>query len=160
MNAHDVLMYGHRWVHRHLDGLTGEQYLAGGVCGLWSVKDIVAHLASYEWVLVDVLKGFIEPGPAPLLDKFTSQRGDEFNAGQVSLRKDWPPARVLADYDAGYECAQSLLPRITLELQRQPGTLPWYGSEYSLDDLLVYQYYGHKREHMAQVSLYRDTLKK
>jgi uncharacterized damage-inducible protein DinB len=159
MNAHDVLMYGHRWVHRHLNDLTDEQWLAGGVCGFWSVKDIVSHLASYEWVLVDVLAGFVEPGPTLILDQFIRQRGDDFNAAQINQRKEWSPAQVLADYDAGYERVMDLLTRIAEQRQRQPGTLPWYGNEYSLEDLLVYQYYGHKREHMAQVSVYRDTLK-
>ena len=28
----------------------------------------------------------------------------------------------------------------------------WYGPEYSLDDLVVYQMYGHKREHDPQLS--------
>ena len=32
------------------------------------------------------------------------------------------------------------------------GTIPWYGPDYSLDDLLVYQMYGHKREHDPQLS--------
>ena len=30
----------------------------GGVCGFWSVKQIMAHLASHEQVLVDVLNRF------------------------------------------------------------------------------------------------------
>ena len=29
---------------------------------------------------------------------------------------------------------------------------PWYGPEYSLDDLVVYTMYGHKREHDPQLS--------
>ena len=39
---------------------------------------------------------------------------------------------------------------------RQSGTLPWYGMEYALDDFLVYIYYGHKREHSAQIAAFRD----
>jgi hypothetical protein len=31
------------------------------------------------------------------------------------------------------------------------GTIPWYGPEYSLNDLVVYQMYGHKREHGPQL---------
>ncbi len=49
--------------------------------------------------------------------------------------------------------------QIPTEILRQPGTVPWYGMEYSLDDFLVYQYYGHKREHMAQVNVFADQLK-
>jgi hypothetical protein len=159
MNAHDVLMYGHLWVHKHLEGLTDDQCLVSGVCGFWSVKDIIAHLASYEYVLVEVLLGFVDPGPTPTLDQLTSLDGDAFNAAQVGARQNKTVAEVLADYDIGYNRAISLLPRLDPDFLRQPGTLPWYGKEYSIEDLIVYQYYGHKREHMAQVAVYRDTLK-
>jgi hypothetical protein len=36
------------------------------------------------------------------------------------------------------------------------GTIPWYGPECSLDDLVVYQMYGHKREHDPQLSSVLD----
>jgi hypothetical protein len=35
---------------------------------------------------------------------------------------------------------------------QQPGILPWHGGQYSLDDFVVYQYYGHKREHSAEIA--------
>ena len=40
---------------------------------------------------------------------------------------------------------------IAPEVWREVGTIPWYGPEYSLDDLVVYQMYGHKREHDPQL---------
>jgi hypothetical protein len=33
-----------------------------------------------------------------------------------------------------------------------------YGKEYALDDFVVYMYYGHKREHGAQVAGFHDRL--
>jgi hypothetical protein len=159
MNAHDILKYGHLWVHKHLDGLTGDQMQVPGVCGFWSVKEIMAHLTSYEWVLSEVFRGFIDPGPTPNLDQLTGMDGDTFNAVQVGMRQDKSVAEVVAEYDEAYNQAISLLPRLDEALLRRSGTLPWYGKEYALEDFIVYQYYGHKREHMAQVAVYRDTLK-
>jgi hypothetical protein len=52
----------------------------------------------------------------------------------------------------------SQIAQIPAEKLREAGTLPWYGMEYSLDDFLVYTYYGHKREHSAQVDAFRDKL--
>jgi hypothetical protein len=52
----------------------------------------------------------------------------------------------------------SLVAQIRPEQFRQVGILPWYGMDYSLDDLLVYMYYGHKREHSAQIAAFRDRL--
>jgi hypothetical protein len=159
MNAHDVLMYGHLWVHKHVDGLTVEQWQHPDVCGYWSTKDIIAHLASYEWVLGEVFQTCIESAPTPTLDRLTSQNGDAFNAEQVGARQQKSPKEALSEYDQAYEKVMQLLPRISAEELRQPGALPWYGSQYSLEDFIVYQYYGHKREHMAQVAVFRDTLR-
>jgi hypothetical protein len=160
MNAHDVLMYGHLWVHKHVDRLTDpHQWLEPGVCGVWSVKEIIAHLASFECLLVDVFHSTAESGSTPILNQFTSMNGDAFNAAQVSQRAGKSPAEVLAEYDANYEEVMRLLGKLDQDTLRQPGLIPWYGKEYSLEDLIVYQYYGHKREHMAQVAVYRDKLK-
>ncbi len=159
MNAHDILKSGHLWVHKHLDGLTDDQMVVPGVCGFWSVKEIMAHLTSFEWVLAEVFLGFADPGPTPNLNQLTSMDGDAFNAVQVGMRQDRSVAEVLAEYNKAYERVIGLLPRLDENLLLRAGTIPWYGKEYSLDDLIVYQYYGHKREHMAQVAVYRDTLK-
>jgi hypothetical protein len=44
--------------------------------------------------------------------------------------------------------------------QRETGTLPWYGDEYALDDFVVYSFYGHKREHGAQINAFRDAIRR
>lgn len=159
MNASDILKYGHLWVHKHLEGLTDEQCLVPNVCGIWSTKDIIAHLASYEWVLVDVLSSCVSSGSTPNLDLLAAMDGDAFNAMQVGQRANMTVSEVIADYDCGYAQVANLLPSLSPEDLTNPGTLPWYGIEYSLDDFIVYQYYGHKREHCAQIAVYRDTLK-
>ncbi|RPJ38000.1 MAG: DinB family protein [Chloroflexi bacterium] len=158
MNANDILMYGHRWVHKHLDGLSEDQCLVTGVCGVWSVKDIIAHLASFEWVLVDVLNSCVSAGPTIKLDQYTRVDGDTFNAQEVGKRKDLSFSAVVEDYNTGYAKVMEILPKLSQEDLTNPGSLPWYGMEYSLDDFIVYQYYGHKREHCAQIAVYRDSL--
>jgi hypothetical protein len=159
MNAHDVLMYGHLWVLKHLDGLADAQWRRPNVCGVWSTQEIIAHLASYEWVLAEVLAGFVDPGPTPTLDQLKDMDGDGFNRVMVEQRKGKSPSEQLAEYVAGYERAMTFLPRLPAGILTEPGRLPWYGEDYALEDFIVYQYYGHKREHMAQVAVYRDTLR-
>jgi len=158
MNAPDVLKYGHKTVLDTLQALPPEaDWGAGGVCGVWSVRDILAHLASYELALVDVLKGFLGAEPGPHLQELL-QQGARFNEIQVGRRQGLTPAEALAEYTQAYQEVQSLAPQISPEACRQVGSLPWYGAEYSLDDLIVYQYYAHKREHCAQINVYRDRL--
>jgi hypothetical protein len=150
-------MYGHRWVLRHVQDLTDEEWEAPGVCGVWSVKQIIAHLASYEQVLVEVLSSCLDPkSSTPTLDQFTHQNGDQFNADQVGMRRGRTPGEVLDEYKQIHDQVRPLIPQFTAELLRQPGTIPWYGKEYSLEDFIVYAFYGHKREHCAQIAVYRD----
>lgn len=160
MNAGDVLKYGHLWVHKHLEGLTDEEWETPGVCGWWSVREIIAHLASFEQVLVEVLNSLVTSQPAPTLEQYKSLDGDSFNEVQVSQRKGKSPRQVLEEYDHWHDQVRQLLPRIPATTLRQAGTLPWYGMEYDLEDFLVYSFYGHKREHCAQIAIYRDKLKK
>lgn len=159
MNAEDVLKYGHRTVMNAVDGLTEAQALVEGVCGWWSVRHIVAHLASHELVLNDVLRQFIDPAAsAPTLDSYAAQHL-AFNDIEVEKRKSVSYADLLREYEQASATTRELITQIPLERRRQAGTLPWYGDEYDLEDLIAYSNYGHKREHCAQIAVYRDTLK-
>ena len=159
MNANDVLVYGHLWVLKHVEGLSADQWETPGVCGWWSVKNIIAHLASFEHVLVDTLTQCVKDAPTPTLDQFIQKDGDSFNAVQVEQRKSQTPEEVLDEYRQTQTAVMKILSRIRVETLRLPGTLPWSGKEYDLEDFIVYTFYGHKREHCAQIAAYRATLK-
>jgi hypothetical protein len=66
---------------------------------------------------------------------------------------------VLTELNDTYTQVMSLIANIPLEMLRQNGTLPWYGMDYALDDVIVYMYYGHKREHSAQIAAFCDRLR-
>lgn len=156
MNASDILKYGHKVVHDAIDTLPEGAWTTSGVCGLWSCKDIMAHLASYEQVLAELLASFTDAGPTPTLLRMRLDFG-AFNDDEVAARAENTPAEIVGEYDAAHARTMSLISDIAPEVLSRPGTMPWYGEAYALDDLLVYQYYGHKREHMAQVECFRDS---
>jgi len=155
MNASDILKYGQFTVLQTLEVFPASALETPGACGVWSVKDIIAHLASYEHVLVDVLATFLVGGPTPYLSKFT-QPGGQFNDTEVDTRKEKTMKEVLSEFNDAHAQVMSLAAQIPVETFRQVGTLPWYGKEYALDDFIVYTYYGHKREHSAQIAAFRD----
>jgi hypothetical protein len=157
MNATDILKYGQSTVLQAIEGFPTSAWDAPGACGTWSVKDIIAHLTSYEVVLVDVLSTFIESGATPALDKFTAP-GGQFNDTEVNLRKVKNVKEVLEELNDTHTQVMSMIAKIPPETLRQNGTLPWYGMNYALDDVIVYMYYGHKREHSAQIAAFRDRL--
>ena len=159
MNAVDILKYGQQTVLQTLEGFPAAGGETPGACGVWSVKDIIAHLASYEQVLVDVLSTLVGKHPTPYLDKFTKP-GGQFNDTEVGLRKGRTMPEVLDEFNDAHAQVMSLAMQISPELFRQTGTLPWYGREYALDDFIVYTFYGHKREHSAQIAAFRDLLRR
>jgi hypothetical protein len=160
MNAGDILKYGDAFFMATVDDLPEADWLTPNVCGVWSVKDIVAHLASSELILVELLSDFLgEAGPRPTLESLMTEGPEGFNDVQVAHRQHMTVAETLAEYQAGYAKGMTLIARIPAARCAEVGTIPAYGPEYSLDDLIVYSYYGHKREHGAQVAVFRDQLK-
>jgi hypothetical protein len=159
MNAVDILMYGHRTVLHTLEGVPVDQWGVGGVCGVWSTKDIIAHLASYEQLLIEVLSSFVgEAGETPYSSRLGELGPMAFNDYEVDQRKGEDSQGIMKEYQNAYVRVDELAKRIPAETWRKVGTLPWYGPEYSLDDLVVYQYYGHKREHTSQINVFQDQL--
>ncbi|MBZ0299066.1 MAG: maleylpyruvate isomerase N-terminal domain-containing protein [Anaerolineae bacterium] len=157
MHANDILKYGHLTLVGALETIPPAQWQTPDVCGVWSVKDIVAHLASYELVLTDILNSFLDGGATPMLDLFTQESG-HFNDDQVAQRRPHSPTEVLDEYKDAAARNAVLIARIPAETCRRAGALPWYGAEYDLDDFLVYTFYGHKREHAAQIHVFKDEL--
>jgi len=157
LNAQDVLMYAHRTVERSLEGLPEDAWYNPGVCGVWSVKDIIAHLASFEHLLVEVLRSLTDRVPTLTLQRYISN--PTFNDEEVSRRKSLSAQQVWEEYASTHSHTLELVSQIPPEMQRQSGLLPWYGEEYDLEDFIVYSFYGHKREHTAQINVYKDYLK-
>ncbi len=160
MNANDILKYGHAMVQSTVEGLSEADWNAPNMVGTWSIRDIIAHLGSYEHMLEELLVGFTGgDAPHPYLDTMAQRGSGGFNDAIVEASKGQSQEEVLADYNDTAARVAALIAQIPAETLRQVGTIPWYGAEYALDDYLVYAIYGHKREHCAQIALVRDRLK-
>lgn len=162
MNAVDILQYGHQTVVEAVAGLPATDWQQPGVVGVWSTADLIAHLASFEDVLGDVLGALNREGQAasdssPLLARFAADP-QRFNDEEVARRQSLTVEEVWAAYEAAHEHNVTLLTALPMKARRQKGTLPWYGREYDLEDFLVYTFYGHKREHAAQIGVFRAAL--
>lgn len=157
MNAVDILMYGNRTLLDSLEDLAEGDWEVAGVCGIWSVKDIMAHLASYEHLLAEALNTFSNNGIGPNMTEM-AELGDAWNDLQVERRRHMTVAEVLAEYQEVYSQVMARAIKVPEEAYRENGRIPWYGPEYCLDDFVVYTSYGHKREHSAQINGYRERL--
>jgi len=158
MNAVDIMKNGHKTVLSVINGLDEDHWHTPGACGKWSVKDILAHLASYEWMLVEALTEVIEAGArTPLLERYRRDPHG-FNDDEVEKRSDKGINQVLEEYKEAYQESSALAEQVPDGAWSQNGVLPWYGDAYDLDDFIAYSFYGHKREHGAQIAAFRDRV--
>ena len=157
MNAHDILYYGNTKILEYVQDLPEEHWNSSGVCGWWSVREIMAHLASFEHMLTEVIDIVQGAEAGPYLRAFSDPVLD-FNDVQVEKRKAMSATAVMAEYANSQARTMETITNVAPDLCRRPGTLPWYGEEYSLDDFIVYTFYGHKREHGAQIGVFRDSI--
>lgn len=147
MNAVDVLMYGQRTVLATVARYRAEDWDRIAL-GVWTSKDLLGHLGAFEVRFADVLATFVD---APLASDLLTADPTTFNDDQAAIRKDWPIEQVTQEFLDAHDRVMRHAEGITPERWREVGTIPWYGAEYSLDDLVVYQMYGHKREHDPQL---------
>lgn len=135
-----------------VEELAPEAWETAGVVGTWSAKNVVAHLASFEQALVELLGSLSYPMRST--STLADMNRPDFNDAQVALRQHLTVSATLSEYVDWHEQAVQLAASIPLETYRQAGLLSWYGPAYDLEDYLVYTYYGHKREHAAQLKLF------
>ena len=152
MNPRDILTYGQRQIDELIDRFEPADWDAVAL-GTWTAKDLVGHLGAFEVRFVEILTVFLgEPPATSLLDDPT----ETFNDDQAALRVGWPVEDIVTELRDASARALALVARVPADRWRDVGTLPWYGLEYSLDDLVVYLIYGHKREHAPQLEAVLD----
>ena len=116
--------------------------------GQHTIDDLIARLRPDDWQAI----ALDEPPESGLL----SEDYTNFNDDQAAARRDWAVPAVLAEYRAATDRVMRLAARISSDRWSAVGTIEWYGPEYSLDDLIVYSMYGHKREHAPQLEAVLD----
>jgi hypothetical protein len=162
MNTSDVLKYGHLQFLNYVNSIPVEILDKPGACGIWSTKDIVAHILSFELLLSEILNQIkvndIASNSTPFLKKYTDQTYN-FNDIEVTQNKVKDFKELLDEYTKLAEENTEIAKKLSKEKLSTPGTLPWYGAEYSIDDYIIYAVYGHKREHGAQIDKFLDEQK-
>ena len=156
MNVHAILKLAHKRIHDVVDPLEEVEWDLPEVCGVWSTKQVVAHLTG--WALY--FEEFLSPhaglvGTTAYLDDFRQLGEDGFNAKHGTPAADESVTQIRAAYDDVWSRILRLATRVSAERWRQTGTLSW-DSQGSLEDFVVYAYYGHQYEHAAQIEEFHN----
>ena len=155
LNTATMLENSNLLVIQTVDNLNEVAWDIPGACGEWSVKDIIAHLATYEQVMIDVLNTFTGSEPTPYVLRWIQQH-DDFNKAEVEARRYNTAQHVEDEYQDLQVQATSLLQQIPEETIQRKGTLDWYKPESSLADFIDMMY-KHTLEHCEQIKIFRES---
>jgi hypothetical protein len=158
MHILDMLEYGHQMVLDTLADADAALVEVTGACGEWSIKDIVAHLASFEAITLDAIASLSPYALTPTLDRWLASP-DTFNDSEVENRRTQPMSAIVAEYTEYHHLVLDQLIHTPPAKLQVAGGLDWYGAAYDVEDFLVYTNYAHKREHCAQIAAFLDRYK-
>ena len=89
-------------------GLSEAELLEPGVTGAWSVKDIIAHVTTWEEEALKHMPVILAGGRPP---RYSVTYGgiDALNARMTDQKKDLPLSEVLAQQEAVHQCLLALI---------------------------------------------------
>jgi hypothetical protein len=98
----ETLEAGHQQIKELVDGLdassmTRERTIGGGD---WSVKDLLAHITTWEELALQAMEAWRGGSPEPLRAELREKGIDAFNAERVALKSKMPLAHVLTQFDS------------------------------------------------------------
>lgn len=158
MNVYDIVKYGNLTFLGSLTDLKKSDAEKAGACGIWSVKNIVSHITSFELLLPEIIHLLLDKKYSSEYLKFYLEDEQKFNDQEVRKRSKHTLDEAIEEYNKVHKKAVLLLNKIPKAKLGKVEAIPWYGKEYSFEDLIVYMYYGHKREHSAQIGIFRGNL--
>ena len=128
-------------------GLPDDALLAPGVTGVWSVRDLIAHVTTWNEEALKALPLVLEGKPLP---RYASMGGiDAFNAREQERKRGMSFGQVRQDMEATHG-------RLVEFLEAAPPAA--YASEGRFLKRLRLDTYGHYRKHTAQVLAWRKSL--
>jgi uncharacterized protein (TIGR03083 family) len=116
-------------------GLSGAEWLAPSGCAGWSVQDVVAHVGTLFWAVVDL-------SALPDTSGLPTERAQDVN---VESRRSWTPEQVLADYEAvSTKALEALVGLVGQEFEVPLGDLGTYPASV-LSSAFAFDHFVHIR---------------
>jgi Protein of unknown function (DUF1706) len=135
-----------------LSGLTPEQMLITGVVGLWSVKDVLAHLAAWESEVVTALNQAQNKRIPALL---SIEDIDEWNDEQYRVNIRRPLAVISSDFEGVHKMLRRMIEDLDEGWLLDNRRFAWMEGE-PLWFLIEENVVLHEQEHAAEIRHWRE----
>jgi hypothetical protein len=138
-----------------IDGLSADQMLQVGAVGLWSVKDMLAHLVSWEAELVTVLAQLEQhQHRSPHIVEIEDI--DEWNEEQYRINARRPLADVLEDFHGVHKQLIRAIESLDDRVLDNNRLFPWMEGE-PLSYLILENATWHEEEHAEDIRTWREA---
>ncbi|GAB4552425.1 MAG: hypothetical protein OHK0023_20440 [Anaerolineae bacterium] len=134
-------------------GLSDDAMLRPGVVGLWSVKDVLAHLTAWESELVTALAMLDKPNHVPHIVQIEDI--DEFNQEQYATNAPRPLAIVLEDFHGVHKHLLKEVAALDERTLTDVRKFRWMEGE-PLTYLIMENAVWHEEEHAEEIRLWRE----
>lgn len=151
----DLIRMEHAFLRRALAGLAPNELALPGVVGEWSVKDILAHITTWEQRFLKALV-VVERGEVPNWPEagYTWDDLDALNERDFRANQDRPLAEVWADFEHSFAELVDKTASMSDAALLTPGYYGWTG-EHALWRFLDANAGEHYREHAEQIRRWR-----
>lgn len=150
----DTLSASHADLQDALSGLTPDQMLQTGVTGVWSVKDILAHLVAWEAEVVTALNQ-AQTRRVPSI--ITIEDIDEWNEEQVHANSARPLEAILADLAGVHKMLYHMIEDYDERELTNNRRYPWMEGEplwYLVEESVIL----HEHEHASEIRTWRESM--
>ncbi len=135
-----------------------QQMTTEGVSGVWSIKDILAHLTSWQQRTLDRLYAAANNEQPRSPNIATDEEMNQQNERFYQENGERPLADVLADYHSAYQQMVTAVQDASDEDLFQPGRFSWEG-DVALWQLVAGNTYEHIQEHIGAIQNWMETTK-
>ncbi len=136
------------------DGLSHDYMLRPGAVGIWSIKDVLAHLVSWEAELVTALAHLEQHKKRP--PRIVEIEDiDEWNAEQYSQNARRPLDNILDDFDGVHKHLIQAIEALDNQTLDDNRLFPWMEGE-PLSYLIAENAIWHEEEHADEIRQWRE----
>lgn len=150
----------HESLKKLVVSLSEEQVTKPNTVGEWSVKDIVAHLAAWNWEAIDEVERVLK-NEATWQARYDDKKGEsEFNRKEVKKRRGMSWKEVLKDFDDSFWAQIKRMEQLSEDAwKHRSENQAWSdGTPVTVYSLFSNEYEGegHEGGHAVQIRKIRD----
>lgn len=139
-----------RALHQAIQGLSEEEMTRVQVEGVWTIKDVLGHIASWEETCMEPLRCYVDGGP------FEVEAIEDYmtwNDEQAARKQDVPLDVILDELAAIRQALVAAASRLSAEQWEQQVPFSW-GGEGTIAEVLDV-FYRHELEHVRTIQQWR-----